>query len=132
MTATCRWLRSTRAPTALAAFPRRIRPQRTRVSDFGRTGTADESCGSDGAGSLLPPDTRAMSPAELLIPAPLVPVGETPQGSSDDAQPAGGRSPRGGLFGGMGTVEDELTRLEIRLLAGAGGDPVAEQDVRRC
>jgi hypothetical protein len=74
-----------------------------------------------------------MSRAELLIPAPVVPVRETPQGSSDHAQlPAGGRPSRGGLFGGVGTVEDDLTRLEIRLLADAGGDPAAEQDVRRC
>jgi hypothetical protein len=30
-----------------------------------------------------------------------------------------------------GTLEDQLGRLELRLLAEAGGDPAAEQEIRR-
>ena len=40
-------------------------------------------------------------------------------------------SGRAGLLGGTATVEQQLRRLESRLLAEAGGDPVAEGDVRR-
>jgi hypothetical protein len=35
-----------------------------------------------------------------------------------------------GLLGGVQTVEEQLRRLEVRLLAEAGGDR-AEEDVRR-
>jgi hypothetical protein len=40
-------------------------------------------------------------------------------------------SRRADLVGGTATVEEQLRRLESRLLAEAGGDPVAEGDVRR-
>jgi hypothetical protein len=36
-----------------------------------------------------------------------------------------------GLLGGVQTVEEQLRRLEVRLLAEAGGDRAEEEDVRR-
>ena len=36
-----------------------------------------------------------------------------------------------GLLGGVQTVEEQLRRLEARLLAEGGGDRAAEEDVRR-
>lgn len=38
---------------------------------------------------------------------------------------------RAGLLGGTAAVEEQLRRLESRLLAEAGGDPAVERDVRR-
>jgi hypothetical protein len=40
-------------------------------------------------------------------------------------------SMRTGLLGRVQSVEEQLRRLESRLLAEAGGDPVMEQDVLR-
>jgi hypothetical protein len=73
-----------------------------------------------------------MSGAELLIPSPTVSPEALPQGGISDARsPSGGRSMGNGFVGASGTVEDQLSRLEVRLLAEVVGDRVAEQDVRR-
>jgi hypothetical protein len=71
-----------------------------------------------------------MSHAELLTTTQTVPSGEAPW--SDKAQPvAGAARAHGGFFGTAGTVDDQLSRLEIRLLAEVEDDPVVEQHVRR-
>src|SRR4051812_30422978 len=74
-----------------------------------------------------------MGQSERLMTAPTVPAAATPLRRSDEARPPPApRAPvRAGFFAAAGTVEDQLSRLEIRLLAEAGGDPAAEQDVRR-
>jgi hypothetical protein len=38
---------------------------------------------------------------------------------------------RAGILGGLVTVDEQLRRLESRLLAEAGGDPAREQALRR-
>jgi hypothetical protein len=50
---------------------------------------------------------------------------------STSAAPPGLRSRRTGSLGGVQSVEEQLRRLESRLLAEAGGDPVMEQEVLR-
>jgi hypothetical protein len=45
---------------------------------------------------------------------------------------SGTRAPtRAGLLGGASSVEEQLRRLESRLLAEVGGDPAGEEDLRR-
>jgi hypothetical protein len=50
---------------------------------------------------------------------------------STSAAPPGLTPRRTGPLGGVQSVEEQLRRLESRLVAEAGGDPLIEQDVLR-
>lgn len=71
-------------------------------------------------------------PAAATVEAPVGADRSGPEVQpSTSATPPGLTSMRTGPLGGVQSVEEQLRRLEARLLTEAGGDPVIEQDVLR-
>jgi hypothetical protein len=85
-----------------------------------------------GAGAETETETSGGSGGPGLEPGISGPV--QPLTSAPPPGPTSGvvtTSTRAGLLEGVQTVEEQLRRLEARLLAEAGGDRAMEQDVRR-
>src|SRR3954467_14047736 len=72
-----------------------------------------------------PPDDRTAAPASVTAPPhPAAP-------SSTARPPRGAASSRARPVGGAATVDQQLRRLELLLLAEAGGDPAVEREIRQ-
>jgi hypothetical protein len=74
------------------------------------------------------PPTDGAGEATLVTPGSVPPASD-----AVPPEPMSGTRPptRAGLLGGASSVEEQLRRLESRLLAEVGGDPAGEEDLRR-
>jgi hypothetical protein len=81
-----------------------------------------------GAGAETSRDSDASGP-QPGIPGPVQPF--TPAAPPGPTSGVLATSTRAGLLGGVQTVEEQLRRLEARLLAEAAGNRAMEQDVQR-
>lgn len=91
-----------------------------------RVGTAESDA------HLAPGDTLASPQTSAAGGVPLIPEQADGNRVDDDAVVATSPvPPRADVVRGGASVDEQLRRLELRLLAEADGDPAAERDVRR-
>jgi hypothetical protein len=120
-----------RAVTARPSAPSDVRRPATGVPHpwTGDTSVHVRRVDHGGAGAETSVSAGGFGPE----PGALRPV--RPSRSAAPLEPTSGgvmtASEGSGLLGGVQTVEEQLRRLEVRLLAEAGGDRAAEEDVRR-
>jgi hypothetical protein len=116
-----------RGTTGAHGVPTHVRPSvaeilRPRSGDTSvrvHPTAADGRTPAESVGSAREAATsRAVRPLATTVPSEPVSVG-TVTGA------------RAGILGGIVTVDEQLLRLESRLLAEAGGDPAREQALRR-